>query len=503
MYPRAILNDWDKKIMEFLNYLNNANGKVSKKEICQRLHLTRPTLLKLVEDVQGIFQQKSGFRLKVGTNDYELDYPVNNQIRTIYEFLAPYSRKYVILKELFQKGTINRNFFTDSQGMSLTTYYNEIRELNQLLLEFDLEIKNNQMRGREGQIRFFYKALLAHLHSYQELEVISGRYITAGFIFEIQKRFGIQVSKDVTHDLGLFLLITKNRYSLAVSEDEPVRYLACDYEDSHTLSFINELKNSEIIKDLKALTQRFMPELPFLQSDEEQVKLLLFFMTHPFTSANSRLFSELKVIESQSDFCSGRIVSRYLELIGVSYDEKDPTIYNVTKAVWRHLFLKGSVEVDQGPLQDSYLEQLTLMGEEKNFLSAVDELFGAFPGLAYGDQADQLLIRDLGRAYLYLSQKQERIVKIGLHFTGNQLMARQLIDNYQFELQKYPNILVAPWTVDGSYDLTITNYFTQELEKNSDGVFFTDGLDPSKTLRRIVNYLRPKEMGSTDHLSRH
>lgn len=489
MYPRAILNDWDKKIMEFLNFLNNANGKVTKKELCSHLSLTRPTLLKLVEDVQSIFNQKSGFQLIVGTNDYELDYAINKQIRTIYEFLAPYSRKYQILRELFEKGSINRNVFVDSHGMSLTTYYSEIKELNLLLQEFDLEIKNNQLRGREGQIRFFYKSILSFLHSYQELEVISGRFITNGFIAEIQKRFGIQVSKDFIHDLGLFLVVTKKRYGLDMGTEACVEYLACRYSDPNTEAFIEELKQSSVFADLAALIQRFIPQLEFLSLKEEQIKLLLFFMTHPFTSTNSQLFYELKAIEERTDFCSGQILARYLELIEVPYDPSDPTIYNVTKSIWRHLFLKGIVEIDLGPLQNSYREQLALMGGEEQFDRALQQLFLEFPGLSYGGESDRQLMGDLGRAYLYLAQKQERSIKVGLYFTGNQLMARQLMDNYHFELQKYPNIQVASWCEEERYDLTITNYFSQELEGNSEGVFFTDGLDPGKTLKKIMRYL--------------
>ncbi|WHA10147.1 hypothetical protein P3T75_04795 [Enterococcus montenegrensis] len=101
MYRRELLNDWDKKIMEFLRFLTQRGNRATKKAVAQKLALTRPTLLKLVADIQAIFKDMEGFQLTASNYEYYLHIDLTQNLSFITKYLMQYSRKYKILKEIF------------------------------------------------------------------------------------------------------------------------------------------------------------------------------------------------------------------------------------------------------------------------------------------------------------------------------------------------------------------------------------------------------------------
>lgn len=491
MYPRELLNDWDKKIMAFLNYLGHSEQPVSKKELCQRLNLTRPTLIKLVGEVTDVVAQYDGFRLVTTNNDYYLEVPLDERVRTVFEGLLPESRKFQILMTLFQQGSIKGSVFADFHNMSMTTYYHEIRELNVLLKEFQLEIKNGQLVGGESQIRSFFSAVFFFAYDYRELDSISNNYVLANFIVALQEEFQIQVDRRFLHDLGLYLHVAKRRHDLGLVKPITLDDLmANDYAKQDGAAFMEALRDSDVMVVIRQLVAVHLGPLDFLHSQEEQLLLLLFFMSHHFPSSHSLMYQKLKDLEQETAFCSCAIIKTFLEAADLSLEAHDPLSYSITKALWTHLLKRGTIEIEMAAVNQGYLQGLELSGGGQQFQGAIRQLRTTYPEMFYGGKEDQQLLDDLGRAFLYLYQKKLKIYKIGVCYIGNQLLVRQMTDFYIHELTRYPNISAVAWQPDEQFDLIITNYQAPSLYENARQVHYLEGTDPLRAVKQIVEIIK-------------
>lgn len=63
---------------------------------------------------------------------------------------------YKLLRLLFLQGRLDATQVMLKFYISESSYYRRVRELNKVLAEFDLKIKNGLLIGKESQIRFFY-----------------------------------------------------------------------------------------------------------------------------------------------------------------------------------------------------------------------------------------------------------------------------------------------------------------------------------------------------------
>ncbi|EOH78573.1 helix-turn-helix domain-containing protein [Enterococcus raffinosus] len=78
-----------------------------------------------------------------------------NAAEIYYSYLIS-SMNYKLLRLLFLQGRLDATQVMLKFYISESSYYRRVRELNKVLAEFDLKIKNGLLIGKESQIRFFY-----------------------------------------------------------------------------------------------------------------------------------------------------------------------------------------------------------------------------------------------------------------------------------------------------------------------------------------------------------
>lgn len=492
MYRRQILNEWDKKIMEFLSLIKQNGNQITKKEIAARMSLTRPTLIKLVADIQAIFERMDGYQLLAANNDYRLAIAANQSIHSVFLDLLRYSRKYKILLELFEHESINSQIFCDTNNISVSTYYAELKELNQLLQEFNLVIRNNQLQGAEFQIRHFFVSLFFNCSPFAELEQLSSRYVPQRFIEDLDLLFRIRVNKRFIHEMGLYFYVLQQRHRNDCGQVPLLAeaLFANTYDRSSQQHFLEALSRSRILDKMeRILTNSGFAKDPVMQKNE-QVLLVLFFMSHHFSSYDSLLFSRLQHLESVTGFSAVAIAGYFKKACHAEDSKNRQILYNLSKSVWRHLILKGAMDIEQDLVFYKYRQDLQVINEWDTFQQVVSGMQQQFPGFFYGDAADDPLIGDLGRMYLYFLGDQEATHKIGIYYVDNQLLAKQMTDFYRQELNKYSNISAQPWDEAYHYDLVVTNYESPELLENSDNIYLLNLSSPLENVKYILQMLK-------------
>lgn len=489
MYRRELLNDWDKKIMEFLRYLTQKGNHATKKEVAEKLSLTRPTLLKLVADIQAIFKRMDGFNLTASNHEYHLHIDLTQNLSFITKYLMLYSRKYKILKEIFEQENVNIHYFCDSNGLSIATYYAEIRELNELIAEFNLIIKNNQIHGSELQIRHFFSSLFFYTLPVEKIELLKELLLPVDFVADLEEQLEIRVNYSFLHELTMYLWVvkvrTERKKDYTTSESDFVEEIRNLGNRESFVAGIKAIKSFTILQDL---CQKYLPYFPS-QQDSEISRLICFFMSHHFSSSDSLLFRELNALGRYHNFVSYNFVQTFFDLTETSAAENEYIVYNVLKSIWQNILLNGQIMMDQTIFFNRYLDELDAINQKRQFEQLILQLENRFPELFNYQKIKDPLKGDLGRAFLYLQEKKEALYRVGIYYVGNQLLARQMTDYYLYELNKYPNLYATAWNKDSQFDIVLSNYEIGDLIK-SEQLFYINVSHPDLNIQEILQYVK-------------
>lgn len=502
MYARELLNEWDQRIMEFLSYVRQSGNRVSKKEVTEKMSLTRPTMIKLVTDIQSIFENQTGFELVVDNNEYHLYIAHNRTLRSVFEALLPFSRKYAILLELFETGGINVNYYCDTHQISTTTYYSEIREINSLLAEFGLKIKNNQIQGAELQIRHFFTAMFFQTLNLEKLNKLNDSLFSRTFVKELTSSFHLELDNAFTHVLSAYIYVTKKRYEQKRSEHiQLTEMMANPYDVPSQVRFLKLLGQSATIQLLDAVIRRNFSESKWL-TREEQLLLVLFFMGHYSSVSNIVMFQNLRILEAQSDFCAHKIVDQFFSACNGEEVPNEQVVYSVTKAVWRHLLLRGTIEMDEEIIFNRYLGELENNHQLEEFQQVITDLFQQYPGFSYGGNEDKHLIADLGRAFNFVQKHNEKPYRIGIYYTGNHLLARDMVSYYLHGLNKLTGVSVVPWNEQECFDLIISNYDSREFLEQAEDIYLINISNPETDVQQIIEFVKHKKKAKINRKNR-
>lgn len=490
MYVRELLNKWDQKMIQFIVTLRQNGYRLSKKELTKELSLTRPTLIKLVKDINCIFCALEGYKLVVENDYYILEMSLENNLRDLFIYLLGDSRKYQIIQEIFKKRTINVNYFCDSYQMSRHTYYSELKEINNLLTEFNLKITDNQLKGSEMQIRYFYVSLFSKTYEKKKLEQIAQDYLSPPFIEDFSKSFQLDLGHSSYYELGLYFYITSKRYERKENQKVTLEdgFANRTYALKNRNLFIKQLADSAVIDEWNEIVKRNYPLYHWLNSKSEQMFLLFFLMGHYFSSMNSRLYKEIVKIERNSNNYSEEVIDFFLKNSG-THSERDlitSTRYNLSKVLWKQLIFAGSMSKEYDAYSGNYKENLcpqavTFFEELKETLS------NQFKGIEYKNGNNKELLVNFGINYSILIKQKKKNFQIGLFVEGNPGFIIAMMDYYLTELNKYSYISAAKWQEGKEYDLVVTNSEIFNYEESNEKVFYIFLSEPSFNLKKIIN----------------
>lgn len=140
-----------------LCHLKDCTGPLTIKQVSQEVALSKSTIRKYLEALQGEgFSQSLAIQVMIKEDQCQLDLPRHVEWA---DLLAPFlarSIKYQIVSYLFDHLNFSIQELCRSLLISEATLHRHLAGLNDLLSEFDLSISNGQWQGPEHQIRYFY-----------------------------------------------------------------------------------------------------------------------------------------------------------------------------------------------------------------------------------------------------------------------------------------------------------------------------------------------------------
>ena len=164
MKIEALLERKEQLQILILRNLVLQGGTASINGLREHVQLSKTSFDQYLEDIE-LIGRMMGKKVEVQRNEYQallvLDEDVS--LEKILLFLLQESLKFKMLVYLLEHQQVSIVRLATAFNISESSVFRKIKELNQLLEEFGLQIKNGQLYGEELQIRYFYYELFQYI----------------------------------------------------------------------------------------------------------------------------------------------------------------------------------------------------------------------------------------------------------------------------------------------------------------------------------------------------
>ncbi|KRL83650.1 helix-turn-helix domain-containing protein [Ligilactobacillus apodemi] len=466
MHNEQLFDHKSLQIYSLLLLLHLHNNHIHKSELCQALKITSPTLSQLTEQINGFDPQL----LTITRHEIILDLPYSSQaVQSLNKQILSSSLRFQLLDLYFKHSTLTREETARALNISLTSTNKLIGECNELLREFNLEIKQNMLRGTGSQFFYFYFNFYWNNHAKSTALrefVISDH----GFKAYAKEKLGSQLSIIQNDQISLWLSLLSNKHELIQT------YFS--KQKSSTLFF--EVKVTPLYQ---ALTNYFKQNWFFLDHDLAEYYSYLTFIflntyniiSYPVTEINS-LFKHSK--------CQ-QLLEQVTTILTNSYN-----FNNNFNALRSSLYFT----INKLLLLDGYYYSNTILNleakkeasqpfEEKVIAEILNiPLAQSFNLNTYKLQA----IRDNLKMMIYPHKNMKRrCISIGVVSQLPIATRYAYITEIQNILSKGHNISVNDYLEQAHYDLVITDFNLQDLASFKAPILYLDDLEVPNNVKLL------------------
>ncbi|EOH95623.1 hypothetical protein UAW_01972 [Enterococcus haemoperoxidus ATCC BAA-382] len=480
--------------LDLLIYLSNVGGSATKKELMQHLNIGDYFLSKLIEGLM-VSEKKANSRFSIEVTKQTITFKTkpDYSLHTLYNEMIVYAPKYKILEELLLHGSIDSSRLCEKIGLSYSTYFRKINELNSLLSEFDLTIQNGVLLGSELQIRFFYVSLYMVTDPKQQLKVPNIDPRIYETVNNIQQIIDCKMPFFARKKLIIYFSLLKRRNAQKCVQndyDQETFFSNKTDIDSQKL-FISALKRSHLFKKVNKILGSFLVYYSFKLLPNETILLLLFMFGEEIISVNSPCLKELDLIERYSNFFIRTLNKEFLNLMEKCFpntflkDTQSSILYYYLNSIgYRHLIFKGHIDYYW---ERNYIESVdTIHSETIHYF--IDYLKERYPVLFMDDTHDTILISKYAHAINFYEECIKTKISVGVFIEGDLLRKQKSMDWWIKYIELTTFAQATPLTSNQLYDLVISNVDCSYLKKRGKYFFF------------LSNYNEKKDVSDLDHL---
>ncbi|GGC96295.1 helix-turn-helix domain-containing protein [Enterococcus wangshanyuanii] len=486
--------------IDLLIYIINSGGTATKKELLTHLRIGDYLLSKLLENLMTHAKNSNnGFSIDVIKHTVRFQTKPEYSIHTLFNKLITHAPKYQILKKLLLCGTIDPIPLCEKIGISHSTYFRKINELNNLLKEFDLSIQNGYLLGSELQIRFFYVSLLFITDSKQPLKINDIDPRIHDTVNKIQTILGSPLSFLSKRKLIIYLSLLKRRNAQKGISDynDQFPFFSNKTGLHNQKRFIRLLKTSTLFRKIDKVLTSFLVYYSFKMTPNETILLILFLLGEEIIPSHSYCLKELDVIEKKSNLFILTLNNEFLDFMEFVYPDTQLTKqhrsmldYHLSSIGYRHLIFKGHINY----YWDAHLPSHEESHRFTIIYAFIDYMKKKYPTLFNDDSQTHFLTPK----YAYTLNLYEEWIKakvtVGVFIEGNLLFRKQFTKwwiNYA-ELTTFAQ--AEPLVTDKPYDLVISNIDWPSLKKQGRHFFFItnyneqmDKMDLNELLYKIYS----------------
>ena len=151
-------------------YINS--GKVDKETLKSKLSVSRNVLFNIVESINFRLFNHFGtewIQYKKKSNTFVLSDQGHSKLGEIIAIYTATTINYLFIREYLEQRSVSAEYLTRTLQISRADLYRRMKRINLVLKQFNIEIKDNQLKGNELQLRYFEHIFYQNIFSAEYL----------------------------------------------------------------------------------------------------------------------------------------------------------------------------------------------------------------------------------------------------------------------------------------------------------------------------------------------
>lgn len=198
--------------LAILRQLVLAGGTASSHEIRKTVNLSKSAFDMYLEDI-SLIGQLMNKKVQIKKQDAQLVLELSEEtsLEQILFFLLEQSIKFQLLLYLLEHQQVSIVQLSIAFSVSESSVFRKIKELNQLLAEFSLQIKNGQLYGEELQVRYFYYVFFQFFPEEKRPEYIKNTPEKRALIVGLERTLKTTFDSEALKKIACWVGITRKR----------------------------------------------------------------------------------------------------------------------------------------------------------------------------------------------------------------------------------------------------------------------------------------------------
>ena len=187
-------------------------GTVGTNQLREQVNLSKTSFDQYIAEIPMIGRMM-GKKVAIKRNEFQvtLELAEDVSLEKIILFLVQQSLKFNLLVYLLEHHQASIVRLATAFNISESSVFRKIKELNQLLQEFSLQIKNGQLYGEELQVRYFYYVLFQFISESQRPLFLQQTPDKAPLILGLERALETTFSQESASKSACWLGITRKR----------------------------------------------------------------------------------------------------------------------------------------------------------------------------------------------------------------------------------------------------------------------------------------------------
>lgn len=251
-------------------YFLHHSKEIPLKELVQEIHVSLPTLQKELASLRlELKAYEPRARLEKDEKDYySLHLPSNFSVKEFLNYYLQQALDYQLLHSIFQQKNISITKMMLEFQISEASIFRRFKGINQLLEEFNIQIKNKKIIGDENQIRFFFFHFFWHSQSLEDIQKKMDHSMSKHLIQILESYFQRTFSLKEYWKLGLWFEIMSRRFNYREEQTK-------DFSQE----FLAEFDEDETFQQLKNILARYLSRFAYQSFDSEAIYLYFFLLS--------------------------------------------------------------------------------------------------------------------------------------------------------------------------------------------------------------------------------
>lgn len=436
--------------MTILKRLIQEGGSISYENLRKDLKLSKSSLENYLEEINFYLKDYQG-DCRVESNGALVELFLDNHfsILTAYIGYVKRSLKYQLINYIFKYQEFTVVKIISDLSISESTLFRKIKELNVLLKEFNIQIKNGHIYGEELQIRYFYFQVYWFLTTYEEFQEAMATNQNQNLINGFEKELEIKISDFSRMRVSLWFAISKKRTNIQKKSYK------------NMLKKIRPYKNDHLYKQVRQLILLYSSRYSIEVEEEESMIHFIFLTTQSVLSEED--FINYDLVRSRRT-PTALVDTLLRETVLLYYLPTKPTIALERKITFYLSQINGSLYFFEGALELNDPEDFTAKESEiwgKNLENLSEQLLST--ALETIDKKDspidslqRLTLLEYSNVLSIVDFNISKELLIGIDLNLMDMHAEFLTQTLILNLKNVSGITVEEYRENRRYDLVIT-----------------------------------------------